>query len=134
MVPSFPLCLPASLSCKQNRLPLQVVSLLQLVVTEQRQQNHLAGLLQGDFHQKTSQVPSNPKNAQVCLTFNLKLSSSHLLVTRDTIPSEHLLFLKKQKNKKTRSSHCGSAVMNPTSIHENAGSIPGLAQWDLALL
>ena len=24
-------------------------------------------------------------------------------------------------------SHCGSAVANPTSIHENAGSIPGLA-------
>ena len=32
------------------------------------------------------------------------------------------------------SSHCGS-VMNPTSIHEGSGWIPGLAQWvqDLAL-
>ena len=28
-----------------------------------------------------------------------------------------------------RSSHCGSVVMNPTSILEDVGSIPGLTQW-----
>ena len=27
------------------------------------------------------------------------------------------------------SSHCGSVVMNPTSIHEDAGSVPGLTRW-----
>ena len=34
------------------------------------------------------------------------------------------------------SSHCGAAEMKPTSIHEDMGFIPGLAQWikDLALL
>ena len=29
----------------------------------------------------------------------------------------------------TWSSHYGSAEMNPTGIHEDVGSIPGLAQW-----
>ena len=28
-----------------------------------------------------------------------------------------------------RSSHCGSVEMNLTSIHEDAGLLPGLAQW-----
>ena len=34
-----------------------------------------------------------------------------------------------------RSSHCGAVEMDPTRIHEVAGSIPGLAQWteDLVL-
>ena len=27
------------------------------------------------------------------------------------------------------SSHCGAAEMNPTSIHEDEGSIPDLTQW-----
>ena len=31
------------------------------------------------------------------------------------------------KNNKNRSSHCGSAEMNPNSIHEDVGLIP--AQW-----
>ena len=40
-----------------------------------------------------------------------------------------------KKNVYIGSSHCGAAKMNLTSIHNDAGSIPGLAQWvkDLAL-
>ena len=33
------------------------------------------------------------------------------------------------KKKKSRSSHCGAAETNLTSTHEDAGSIPSLAQW-----
>ena len=42
---------------------------------------------------------------------------------------------KKKKNLTSGSSHCGAVEMNPSSIHEYVGLIPGLAQWvkDLAL-
>ena len=33
------------------------------------------------------------------------------------------------QNSNFGSSHCGSVVMNPTSIQEDVGLIPGLAQW-----
>ena len=36
---------------------------------------------------------------------------------------------KNQKLKSVRSSHCGSAVTIPISIHKDAGLIRGLAQW-----
>ena len=40
------------------------------------------------------------------------------------------------KNSANRSSHCGSVVTNPTSIHKDMSLIPGPAQWvkDLVLL
>ena len=35
------------------------------------------------------------------------------------------------KNKQRGSSHCGAAEMNMTSIHEDVGSIRGLAGWGI---
>ena len=48
---------------------------------------------------------------------------------------EHQMVLFLFLFKMYRSSRCGSAVTSLTSIHEDAGSIPGLDQWvkDLAL-
>ena len=45
------------------------------------------------------------------------------------------IFYHNKKIPKGRSSHCGSAEMNLTSIHEDMGLIPGLDQRvkDLAL-
>ena len=37
--------------------------------------------------------------------------------------------IKKKKKKKRGSFRCGSAVTNLTSIHEDVGLIPDLAQW-----
>ena len=37
-----------------------------------------------------------------------------------------ILYHQKVEN---QSLHCGSAVMNPSNIHEDAGSIPGLTPW-----
>ena len=45
-------------------------------------------------------------------------------------------YSKLSKNKRHGSSPCGTAESNLIGIHEDAGLIPGLAQWvnDLALL
>ena len=50
-------------------------------------------------------------------------------------PKLNILKIKTKTKKLVGSSCCGSAVMNPTSIHKDAGSIPGPIQWakDLAL-
>ena len=55
--------------------------------------------------------------------------------------AQELLHAMKQSFKKAgggeaNGSYCGASEMNPTGIHEDVRSIPGLAQWvrDLVLL
>ena len=44
-------------------------------------------------------------------------------------PTTSICYRCGHKNNPHGSSHRGSVVTKPTSIHEDAGSIPGLAQW-----
>ena len=58
-------------------------------------------------------------------------SAERRLSARYLISSVHIL-----QKCRGGSSHCGAAATNLTSIHEDSGLTPGLAQWveDLALL
>ena len=57
-------------------------------------------------------------------TTPLHPKAAHRALEYHQLPEGRFLF-----NIGIRSSRCGSAVMNLTSIHEEAGSIPGLTQW-----
>ena len=46
-----------------------------------------------------------------------------------TIMRYHLTPVRMTMISKSRSSPCGTEEMNLTSIHENIGLMPGLAQW-----
>ena len=60
------------------------------------------------------------KNIEYWLGFLAQGSTQSRLLLAEV----HVLKVKGQG-----SSHHGTVEMNPTSVHENVGSIPGLAQW-----
>ena len=72
----------------------------------------------------TYKNPSPGKNSrQFCGTLSLYYTGE-TFADLQAYPSENVF-----KNVKHQSSPRGSAETNLTSIHENAGSIPGLTQW-----
>ena len=46
-----------------------------------------------------------------------------------SIGFQKLKMMGKTEGKRNREFLLGAAEMNPTSIHENVGLIPGIAQW-----
>ena len=55
--------------------------------------------------------------------------SRNLLAIREGLGRLLRIQLQLKCGRNLGSSHCGSVVTNLTSVHEDAGSIPGLAQW-----
>ena len=47
----------------------------------------------------------------------------------ESVKDVHCSVVYKRQENLSRSSRCGSALMNPTSVHEDVGSIPHLNQW-----
>ena len=82
-------------------------------------------------------LSSEPKH-DLRILLNTKAHPSYLQVREKYFPPKMTLKLLWVQDKRFQmwGSHHGSAVMNLTSIHEDADLIPGLAQWvkDQALL
>lgn len=98
MLPYFPLMPSGQPILQMNRVPLEIVSSLSLVLTEQRPAKHLHN--DRGSQSEGSRVPSNPENAQAyVLRLVPQLSSFYLLVTLGMTPSESFL-LKKKKDRK----------------------------------
>ena len=71
--------------------------------------------LQKSFRVWSAKQNGKEKRLENILWLNISLDSIKILFF--TFIKSHM------------STHCGSAVTNPTSIHEDMGSIPSLTQW-----
>ena len=65
----------------------------------------------------------------IASTAGQDFSVSKLKINGKIVPNSTVLHFNRAFKMHDKTSHHGSAVTNLTSIHEDAGSIPGLTQW-----
>ena len=88
------------------------------------------------FKEEFNETFKEKKNSNIVIIFAAHRKKKTLNSFYEFSIDNIFINVKTSQKENFRSPHCGSVETNPTSIHEDLGLIPGLAQWakDLPLL